>query len=363
MPAESCENEPPMDGSPDCQCGKGTLDCLIHPSTPESWTAFMRDSLAKTLASLESRVVLAKEPDRGFTAKSCGSLAWYDQSSCSWKTYQQSLVTDWEPYSETWPRWGMTQGGAAYAHPMSERRITETGGSLYALPTPTAAMKAPNKNANTKGPKNLVEVAQGKWNHFWPTPQTRGYTNDGDLMALGKMCGSYQEMSGMAYRAADTKKTQYWPTPAARDHFQANTIDHLLTGNHLGQLANMVKLRETFATPTARDWKGHTMTPAHPTGFTKSLANDVRMFPTPNASDHRDRGNMSMPSIQRRVAIGKQLNLSMVVSPTSGQLNPDWVGWLMGFPIGWANSKVTVTPKSRSKQQQPTDSLGDSDAP
>lgn len=31
--------------------------------------------------------------------------------------------------------------------------------------------------------------------------------------------------------------------------------------------------------------------------------------------------------------------LSMVVSDTSGQLNPDWVEWLMGFPIGWTDLK------------------------
>ncbi|PCN42291.1 hypothetical protein B9C88_21565 [Brevibacillus laterosporus] len=37
---------------------------------------------------------------------------------------------------------------------------------------------------------------------------------------------------------------------------------------------------------------------------------------------------------------GKQLELSMVVSDQSGQLNPDWVEALMGFPIGWTNLEV-----------------------
>lgn len=36
-------------------------------------------------------------------------------------------------------------------------------------------------------------------------------------------------------------------------------------------------------------------------------------LPTPQASDNRDRGNLDNPSIQRRIALGKQLNLSMVV--------------------------------------------------
>ena len=55
------------------------------------------------------------------------------------------------------------------------------------------------------------------------------------------------------------------------------------------------------------------------------------MWPTPCHGDDRDRGNLSNESIQRRLRIGKQLNLSMVVSDKSGKLNPTWVEWLMGF--------------------------------
>jgi hypothetical protein len=62
-----------------------------------------------------------------------------------------------------------------------------------------------------------------------------------------------------------------------------------------------------------------------------------QMWPTPQASDDRDRGNLSTPAIQRRAAKGKQLNLSMVVSQGSGSLNPTWVEWLMGFPEGWTD--------------------------
>jgi len=60
----------------------------------------------------------------------------------------------------------------------------------------------------------------------------------------------------------------------------------------------------------------------------------VRLWPTPSANDDRDRGNLSTPAIKRRADKGKQLMLSMVVSETSGQLNPTWVEWLMGFPLG-----------------------------
>ena len=155
-PAKSCENEQQKDGFQSCACGKGTLDCLIHPSTPDKWIASMQDSLAKTLALLESRQAYLRGPDQVFTVKSCVSLAWLDQNSCSWRTYQQSFLMDSEPYSQTWPRWGMTQGGSAYAHPMSARRITETDGFYW--PTPTAH-NAKETNAPSESNRNTPTLA------------------------------------------------------------------------------------------------------------------------------------------------------------------------------------------------------------
>jgi hypothetical protein len=175
----------------------------------------------------------------------------------------------------------MTQGGFAYAHPLSERRITETDG--FYLPTPTCNMVSGGANHNSPS------VMAGK--------------------------------HGLNIAGA----VQMWPTPTAHN------------AKEMGY-------------------------PAEYTRKTIQLGSMVKMWPTPNASDSRDRGNMSNPAIQRRAEIGKQLNLSMVVHPTSGQLNPTWVEWLMGFPTGFTASKDWVTPKSRSKQLPPTDSLGDSDA-
>lgn len=133
-PAKSSEKEPQMDGSPDCECGKGTLDCLIHPSTPETWIASMRGSLAKILALPENRQALAQKRAVVFTVKSSASLAWFDRDTCSWKTSQQSLLTDSEPSSLTWPRSGMTLNGYAYELPTVGRRTIETDGGCW--PTP-----------------------------------------------------------------------------------------------------------------------------------------------------------------------------------------------------------------------------------
>ena len=155
-PVKSLENEQQMDGFPTCECGKEMSDCSIHPNTPEKWIAYMRDSLAKTLALLESRQVYLREPDQVFTEKSCVLLTSLDRDTCSWRTLQQSFLTDSEPFSQTWPRWGMTQGGSAYAHPMSERNIQGIDG-LRLLPTPRMSMYKNQKWWKRKNPMGNLE--------------------------------------------------------------------------------------------------------------------------------------------------------------------------------------------------------------
>ena len=241
-PAKFSANEQQKDGSPKCECGKGMSECSIHPNTPDEWIASMRGSLARTLALLESRQAYLKEPDQVFTEKSCALLTRYDRNSSSWKTLQQSFLTDSEPFSETWPRWGMTLDGAAYAHPMSERRITETDGSC------------------------------------WPTPDTRGFVNEGSLSMFSKMCANHAEYVAMSYRAAAGKKAMFWTTPTVHNSKECNAKSE------------------------------------------------------------------------------SQRNTPTLAAQVGGTLNPYWVEWLMGFPIGFSASKDWATHKSRSKQQLPGNS-------
>ena len=61
------------------------------------------------------------------------------------------------------------------------------------------------------------------------------------------------------------------------------------------------------------------------------------LLPTPCASDNRDRGGPKDKSIQRRVSIGKQINLSMAFD---GHLSPLFVEGMMGFPENWTNPEL-----------------------
>lgn len=64
-----------------------------------------------------------------------------------------------------------------------------------------------------------------------------------------------------------------------------------------------------------------------------SLPSAVKLWPTPTARDHR---SASTSGIQRE---GGPLLPEVV----GGLLNPLWVEWLMGLPIGWTGSGVSGT--------------------
>lgn len=180
--AKSSENEQQMDGSQICQCGKGTSDCSIHPSTREKWIASMQASLARIFQPADCKKDLEKEPDQDSTGKYCESLTWYDHDSYSWKTWQQSFTTDWELFSGTWPSWGLMLDGVVYGLQTLEQVTEEIdGGSL--LPTPTVCGNHNRVGASKNSGDGLV-TALLKRQQF-PTPNAFQGKNVGRLDELG----------------------------------------------------------------------------------------------------------------------------------------------------------------------------------
>jgi hypothetical protein len=64
-----------------------------------------------------------------------------------------------------------------------------------------------------------------------------------------------------------------------------------------------------------------------------SLTTAVRLFPTPTVQDAKNNGGPA------------QMNRNMVPlnGVIGGALNPEWVEWLMGWPIGWSGFRVLET--------------------
>ena len=217
-----------------------------------------------------------------------GSLARFDRNSSSWKTVQLCLLGDSELSSVTWPRSGMTAGGLCWELPMLERRTRETGFG-FLLPTPCSS-----------DPQLERRAKHGE--HFQTSSGTvRRMNADGTSSNLGLAASA-----------------MFWPTPTTQDNPQIRGV---------GKAANHQKRGTT-------------------------LGGAVRMFPTPQASDNRNRGTSNTPAIARRINAGKQVMLSMVMD---GTLNPTWVEWLMGWPIGHTGLKPLATGKSRNAPQQPSE--------
>jgi hypothetical protein len=101
------------------------------------------------------------------------------------------------------------------------------------------------------------------------------------------------------------KAKRLWPTP------RASEAEHpgQRTTNHNGQTGLSEAVNATFRTPSSRDWKGM------------------------SAASWRSRttGDLT-PTLPDQVG---------------GQLNPTWVEWLMGFPIGWTDCGHSETRSCR----------------
>lgn len=110
-----------------------------EPSTADRgvdwWTSSLAASRARTLAS-PGRAMGLRARGRDCGRKCGASFARFDRPSSSWKTHQLSLLGGWEPFSETWPRWGMMRDGECWELDTWERLTGGTGSGSW--PTPTA---------------------------------------------------------------------------------------------------------------------------------------------------------------------------------------------------------------------------------
>jgi len=76
------------------------------------------------------------------------------------------------------------------------------------------------------------------------------------------------------------------------------------------------------------------------------LSTAAKMWPTPTAGSPKSGGTMQEWGGSRNWVRKEQPELA------SGQLNPDWVEWLMGWPIGWTDLKPLEMAKFHEWQRQ-----------
>ena len=163
----------------------------------------------------------------------------------------------------------------------------------------------------------LALRTSGSVSGLWPTPNTEGYRSDGELKLLAEMVGDTPEFQAMSSRACRSKKRA-----ALR---------------RLGNDANAVTIGGATGTDSTQP-TAIVQNSINGSGPDATHINQVRkMFPTPTCQDAKNNGSAS-----QQVRNTKPLNVVV-----GGSLNPAWVEWLMGWPIGWTDLGALGTDKFR----------------
>jgi hypothetical protein len=130
----------------------------------------------------------------------------------------------------------------------------------------------------------------------------------------------------------------------------------------VGRLTTEIDGLHFVPTPTTRDYKDGKK-PRIRDGKIQmdTIGRFVQLFPTPRAAQGESRNHKVYMRTGKFERLGhSNLETKIAIldnSAIGGLLNPTWVEWLMGFPIGFTVLKDSAMPKSRSRQQSPTDSL------
>lgn len=176
----------------------------------------------------------------------------------------------------------------------------------------------------------------------------------------GSMRNGECYLQPMLERLTCAKESGLWLTPRASDTGKGEDQETFLkrmgdrSDRCAQSLAAQVRNPKTWPTPTTC---GNYNRPGASKTSGLGLALAVKMWPTPTASASKGSSPASLTRKSGKSRVNDRLDHS-VMATNGGQLNPAWVEWLMGWPIGWTDLKALEMDKFRQWQQQHLSCLG-----
>lgn len=225
--------------------------------------------------------------------------ATWDPASSTWRTLQGSLLTPtgYDEWQENWPRTGSTRSGCLWPRRRLVAPRNASGSSCW--PTATSAdSRSSGGNPNTTGTHGTTLTDRAV--RMWPSPTVPS--------------GGQAAIKDATWRGA----SMYGPDGTKRSL-------------HLSAAVQL------WATPQARDVKGAFT--GHRQGG-KDLPGQAQDF----RSSHRCRTT-------------SQHGEGSCTEPRA--LNPRFVEWLMGWPIGWTDCTAPATESWRSWRRMHSSALRD----
>jgi hypothetical protein len=208
-------------------------------------------------------------------------LANYDLDTQSWKMYGDISLWGDCPLLLNLPPSGMTRNGVLYLQPAWEP-ITGEIASLS-----------------------------------WPTPTTQETEHpDATLTETGRRL-SKDGKSSHSLGLADAARL--WPTPTAINRPMEGNVRLYRAKVEAGEMTEA----EAEAILGKSVWEAQGKLPA--------------TWPTPTANDSKN-PYARVREFSQAVMLGEAV-LNSDASTVGGKLNPMWVEWLMGFPLGWTDLK------------------------
>ena len=270
-----------------------TFKPLTEDLGEELLKSFREDFLVKTYPLQEKEMDLT-ESDQECGNKWRGSFAKWDQSTSLWRTHQCSFLGDLEPFSETYPQWGLMRNGELWEQKTLVQTTKGTESGLWLTPTVMDGLPARNPEALERQYQNN---RKGRSTH-----------------------------STLREQVVYPPPKQMFPTPNAWDGKRGpRSEEHLRTKKAQVTLVTAVAQleRENFPTPCATDYKG--------AGQSGKLRDRLDYAAERGATKNK---TFTAPTVP------------------GGQLNPIFVEWLMGWTLGWTDLKPLVMGKSPSVRQQ-----------
>lgn len=320
------------------------------------------DSLARTFPPLEKALEYqANEAASGLSSQ--GLLAKYDHETHLLKTAQCSLFGDSTESLQTLPRWGTMRNGVCWERTMSVRHIKETESGY--LPTPRSG-KTTNENLDSWQKRHdagkVATPPLGLAVKMFPTPtcadgaQGAVLNDDTDIYFLNS--GMPRKRSkqgidgsvGLSRFVAIMDKPDMWPTPTAsampcegtqrimRKKWQSGELTLEEASAIAGRDVRKKQGKVEAMWPTPRSGNPG----SRPNGKgDKILAEEVKksLWPTPTCRDYKgDRRPETLEAAGRNATNGLPEAITAADGiHCGGQLNPDWVELLMGWPLGWTD--------------------------
>ena len=290
-----------------------TFGPLTDDLGAELLTWFLADSRARTSVS-PARETGLMDSGQGCGQKWRGSLARYDHDMRSWRTAQHSLLGDSDEFSETWPRWGTTVAGELYLLPPPALRTDENESGLWRTPSAREPGVSPERLEAIKG---------------------------GELGGMNRHFDRHTGRMAQIGLSQQVKLRRMWQTPVADDAVERKAGKWNSRGEP--KLSAEVKLWPTPTVCGNYNLKGASATSGD------GLATAVKNWPTPVASMSKGSCPAALTRKSGRSRENDRLD-HKVMATDGGQLNPTWVEWLMGWPLGWTDLKPLETAKSPKPQ-------------